>query len=157
MALVQDAVRNKQVKLKKIDGATNVSDMGTKPLEPKRHLELLKQLPLAPPHCRRFIAVLAALSAAETGEASQAVEVYGIVRQTSYAEQVCSSSGIYLMLLMVVLITFGAVRLYDWVRGIIGREEKRFNSVGSQTQTTYTEVRGAARPRFMVLPEHSHG
>ena len=38
---VEDAVRNKQIKLKKIDGATNVIDMGTEPFEPKRHSELM--------------------------------------------------------------------------------------------------------------------
>ena len=67
---VQDAVRNKQIKLKKIDGATNVSDMGTKPLEPKRHLELMKQLLLAPPRCKRFLAALATLLAAGPSEAT---------------------------------------------------------------------------------------
>ena len=87
----------------------------------------------------------AALSAAETAEASQAVGA-------------CGSDKVgYLVLVAVVVITIGAVSLYDGVRSHIGREEKRYCSAGSQTQTTYTEVRGAARPRFMVLPEHSHG
>ncbi len=48
-------MRSEQIKLTKIDGLTNVADMGTKPLEPKGHLELMKQLPLVPPTCRRCL------------------------------------------------------------------------------------------------------
>lgn len=61
---MQDAVRLKEISLHKIPCETNVADLGTKPLEPKLHQELLKALPLAPLVCRRFAAVLAALLAA---------------------------------------------------------------------------------------------
>ncbi len=74
-AWVQDAVRSKQIKLTKIDGLTNVADIGTKPLEPKRHLELMKQLPLVPPTCKKFLAVLTALAAAELAEGSSDVSL----------------------------------------------------------------------------------
>ena len=30
-------------------------------------------------------------------------------------------------------------------------------TVGTQSQTTYTALRGCSMPRFLPLPEHSHG
>ena len=60
--------------------------------------------------------------------------------------------------LMIVLITVGAIRAYDHVARLVApRATRSMTNVGSQTQTTYTEVRGAAQPRFRVLPEHAHG
>jgi hypothetical protein len=85
---VQDAVRSKQIKLTKIDGLTNVADMGTKPLEPKRHLELMKQLPLVPPTCKKFLAVLTALAAAEIAEGVSDVSQYVVVEQENLMQQV---------------------------------------------------------------------
>ncbi len=97
--------------------------------------------------------MLAALAAAEPCEASSAVEKYGQVEQASFGQQ----AWVYATYLMIILITYGSVRLYDRVCGLLGRGPRQFSSVASQTQTTYTEVRGAAQPRFRVLPEHSHG
>ncbi|CAK0908291.1 unnamed protein product [Prorocentrum cordatum] len=49
---------------------TNIADLGTKALEPKRHQELMKGLPLAKPTRPRFLAVPADLAATpETQEA----------------------------------------------------------------------------------------
>ncbi len=59
--------------------------------------------------------------------------------------------------MVFILVTYGTIRLYDQVSGILSRGPRQFVSVASQTQTTYTEVRGAAWPRFTVPPEHSHG
>jgi hypothetical protein len=56
--------------------------------------------------------------------------------------------------LAIALITFLAIRLYDHLSKLL---PARSRDVASQTQTTYTEVTGAARPRFRVLSEHSHG
>ncbi len=55
--------------------------------------------------------------------------------------------------LLIVLMTYLAVRVFDWVKGAV----RQSRDVASQTQTTYTELRGAARARFQVLAEHSHG
>ena len=60
--------------------------------------------------------------------------------------------------LMLVLITVGAGKAYSHVTRLVALPATRSTkSVGSQTQTTYTEVRGAAQPRFRLLPEHAHG
>ena len=60
--------------------------------------------------------------------------------------------GYLVLVAVVVLVTYLAIRAYDRVRRLV-----QFRDVASQTQTTYTEVCGAGRPRFRVLPEHSHG
>jgi hypothetical protein len=170
---VQDAVRNKQIRLKKIDGLTNVSDMGTKPLEPKRHQELMKQLPLAPPLCRRFLAVLALLLAIPPGEggkvairyqdpATRALACRG--QEASYGQQFMQ----FILLVVVISATVGAVRVYDRIKEACSGGGRAANtnkvasvtthrSVGTQSQTTYTAVRGVLQPRFQVLPEYSHG
>ncbi len=60
--------------------------------------------------------------------------------------------------LLVALLTFLAVRLFDWVKTLtVSHARVASRDVACQTQTTYTEVRGAARARFQVLAEHSHG
>ena len=60
--------------------------------------------------------------------------------------------------ILIVIITVGVVRTYDYLILLAApRATRSTTNVGSQTQTTYTEVRGAAQPRFRVLPEHSHG
>ena len=152
---VQDAVCNKQIKL--IQGAANVSDVGSEPLEPKRRLELMRQLPLAPPRCRRFLAVLAMFLAAESAEASSAVAKFSgeacTVPEATFEQQLWT----YATYVAIVLTTYGIIRFYDRVSGILSHGPRRFVSVASQTQTTYAEVRGAALPRFTVLPERSHG
>jgi hypothetical protein len=151
---VQDAVRTKQIKLKKVDGATNVSDMGTKPLEPKKHLELMKQLPLAPPTCKKFLAMLTALAATEIAEGAGDVSQY-----VAPAEESLMQAGMrWMSYILIVIITVAAVRAYDYVTRLAAPRAVRVTvSVASQTQTTYTEVRGAAQPRFRVLPEYAHG
>lgn len=40
---------------------------------------------------------------------------------------------------------------------LVSDKTKQFRNVASQSQTTYTSVRRASRPRFLPLPEHSHG
>ncbi len=55
---------------------------------------------------------------------------------------------------VVILLTFGCVRAYVWVSGLVRGQRSR--NVASQTPTTYTQVRGAARPCFSVLAEHAH-
>jgi hypothetical protein len=151
---VQDAVRTKQIKLKKVDGATTVSDMGTKPLEPKRHLELMKLLPLVPPTCKKFLAMLTVLAASEIAEGAGDVCPYGTPVEESLVQTGTGWTGY----ILIVIITVAAVRAYDYVTRLAAPRAVRVTvSVASQTQTTYTEVRGAAQPRFRVLPEYAHG
>jgi hypothetical protein len=145
---VQDAVRSKQIQLKKVGGLNNVSDIGTKPLEPKRHQELLKQLPLVPPTCKKFLAVLAALAATEAAEGAGEVCRF-IPEEKNFMEQM----GSWLSYVVIVIATVVAVRVYDRLT----TATRTTVSVGSQSQTTYTALRGVQEPRFQVLPEHSQG
>ena len=108
---VQDAVREKQIILKKIPGETNVADLGTKALEPKRHQELMKLLPLAKPTCRRFLAVLVALGAAPATQAAQEAQE----ELTCAVKPQCEDSKL-LNYMLVALLTWGLVRLWDWAR-----------------------------------------
>ena len=117
-------------------------------------MELKKQLSLAGPSCKKSLAVLAALTAAEVAEGGGDVSQYVALEKESLKQQALRWSTY----LMIVLITVGAVRFYNHVTRLVAPLATRSTkSVGSQTQTTYTEVRGVARPRFRVLPEHAHG
>jgi hypothetical protein len=149
---IQDAVRNKQVKLHKIAGATNVADMGTKCLEPKRHQELMKLLPLAPPTSKRFLAVLTALSTAASSEGAP-IEMQG---RDCGGPSAMQQFVTHLTYVFIILATIVCVRVWDRVSGGY-RSPRRTADVSSQTPTTYTEVRGAAQPRFRVLPQHLQG
>jgi hypothetical protein len=118
-----------------------VSDMGTKPLEPKRHQEF-KELPLAPPHCRRFLAVLALLSAIPPGEggkvaicyedpATRALACHG--QEASYGHRFME----LILLVVVISATAGAVRVYD-------RTKEACSGVGRAADTR----RVASAPRI---------
>ena len=54
---IQDAIRDKVVRLSKVSGTENVADMGTKYLP--THQRLLQKLPLKPTNCRRFLGLIA--------------------------------------------------------------------------------------------------
>ncbi|CAK0841766.1 unnamed protein product [Prorocentrum cordatum] len=137
---VQDAVREKQIILKKVPGETNIADLGTKALEPKRHQELMKLLPLAKPTCRRFLAVLVALGAAPATQAAQEAQE----ELTCAVKPQCEDSKL-INYMLVALLTWGLVRLWDWAR----RPRKR-NSRDS------TRVCGS-RPRQRMSLEEANG
>ena len=180
-------------------GETNVADLGTKPLEPKRHQELMKQLPLAAPTCRHFLAALALLANAGVGDTAgdEGGQFKKYIEDTNYHK---SELGPYLTVAVATVIL---VRLWDWLRSTRRRavasqeapdpsagspatvtperpllrysgkgsnrrstssysatsvkQRASKNSVASQAPTTYTAVRGCLNPRFLPLPEHSHG
>ena len=56
---IQDAIREKVVRLRKVSGTENVADMGTKYLDGPTHQRLLQKLPLKPTNCRRFLGLIA--------------------------------------------------------------------------------------------------
>jgi hypothetical protein len=120
--------------------------------------------------CRRLVAVLVFLLAILPGEsgkvaihsqdpATRALACRG--EETSYGERFIQ----FLFLVMIISATVGAVRVYDRIKeacgggGRIGQVAIVITrrSVGTQSQTTYTSVRGVLHPRFLVLPEYSHG
>jgi len=165
---VQDAVREKQITLKKVDGATNVADMGTKSLEPKRFQELMKLLPLAPPTCKRFLAVLAALT--QTGAAkaaSQTVYFDGeeerLQTSTRQDDFVDSALKLASSLAIIALTVIVSLRTYH----SFGRPTRNAaaqcdpidcREIACQSQCTYTAVRKeVGNFRFQPLPENSHG
>jgi hypothetical protein len=115
----------------------------------------MKQLPLAPPRCNRFFAALVTHLAAGPSEACTVAKLEvqtRVLADPSLGQQILTSCGH----LVIVVMTYVAIRVYDRVSGAFGRGPKQFINVASQTQTTFSEVRGAAQPRFRVLPEHSH-
>ncbi len=143
----QDVTMEKKIKLKKIDDGTKFADVGTTPLEPKRHQELMKQLPLAPPQCKRFLAVLAALSVTPAAADHDVVKGCAVKHYEMF--------GHTWTYVVVILVTVGCVRACDWVSGLARRQ--RLRSMASHTATTYTQVRRAAQPRFTVLAEYARG
>ena len=50
---IQDAIRDKVVRLKKVKDTENEGDIGTKDLDGPSHQRLLQKLPLKPTQCRR--------------------------------------------------------------------------------------------------------
>ena len=175
---VQDAVREKEITQKKIPGDTNVADMGTKALEPKKHQELMKQLPLVRPTCRHFLAVLTAMASSTVGDAVEEASTC----EALPAEEAPHDSGQIVAYLIVMVLTWATIRLWDYLRRERSQEatpkltgkgqgkgparerplaprrmQVETRTVATQSQTTYTAVRGNANPRFLPLPEHSHG
>ncbi len=129
----------------------------------------MKQLPLAPPRCRRFLAVLAGLLAKE----AQGTTEVAPTSDSACARQETNPKAnveVYFTYLTIVIITVVAVRLFDGNRTVLRptlcreqqvqaetRQRKQYRDVAAQAQTTYTAVRGASNPRFQVLPEYSQG
>ena len=95
--------------------------------------------------------MLTAIAATEAAEGISDVSQYVVVEIESLGQQVLR----WITYLMIVIVTVGAVRVYD--RYQLLKAQRLTKEVGSQTQTTYTMVRGAAQPRFRVLPEHAQG
>ena len=56
---IQDAIRDKVVRLRKVKGTDNEADMGTKGIEGPTHQRLLQKLPLKPTQCRRLLGLIA--------------------------------------------------------------------------------------------------
>ena len=56
LAVDQDAIRDKVVRLEKVNGTENEADMGTKDLDGPTHQRLLQKLPLKPTQYRRLLA-----------------------------------------------------------------------------------------------------
>ena len=121
-------MKEKQFKLKKIDGITNVS------------LELMKQLSVAPPSCK-FLAVLAALAAAETAEGSSDVSQHVVTEKESLRQQVLGWSTY----LMIVLITVGAVRAYSHVTKLVADNQHEERWV-SDSNDLHRSARGSTAP-----------
>jgi hypothetical protein len=98
--------------------------------------------------------MLTALAATEIAEGAGDVSQY-----VAPAEESLMQAGMrWMSYILIVIITVAAVRAYDYVTRLAAPRAVRVTvSVASQTQTTYTEVRGAAQPRFRVLPEYAHG
>ena len=56
---IQDAIRDKVVRLRKVKNTENAADIGTKGLDGPRHQRLLQQQPLKPIQCRRLLGLIA--------------------------------------------------------------------------------------------------
>ena len=69
---IQDAIRDKVVRLKKVKSTENVADLGTKDLDGPTHKRLLQKLPLKPTLCRRLLGLIATASGGSVAEAQVA-------------------------------------------------------------------------------------
>ncbi len=77
---------------------------------------MMKQLPLAPPRCKRFLAALATLLAAGPSEATTVAKMEVqtcVLAEPGIGQQILA----YLGYLVIVLVTYLAVRGYDRVSG----------------------------------------
>ena len=169
---VQDAVRDKTIVLKKVKGTDNVSDMGTKALDGPTHQRLLAKLPLRQPTCRRLVGLAAVATAATPTEAASAgaTQVAKWVGDDIeiYVEKAATYDWFWLLVQTVVL---GAALVCCFFYECQITPRRRFRTVGVQTvvaatttveksvqsPVTYTAIRGCMHPRFLPLPEHSHG
>ena len=55
---IQDAIRDKVVRLRKVKGTDNDADVGIKDLDGPTHQRLLRKLPLKPTQCRRLLGLI---------------------------------------------------------------------------------------------------
>ena len=66
---IQDAIRDKVVRLRKVKGTDNEAVMGTKDLDGPTHQRLLQKLPLKPTQCRRLLGLIATANGGSVVEA----------------------------------------------------------------------------------------
>ena len=66
---IQDAIRDKVVRLRKVRGTDNEADMGTKDLDGPTHQRLLQKLPLKPTQCRQLLGLIATANGGSVVEA----------------------------------------------------------------------------------------
>ena len=69
---IQEAIRDKVVRLKKVEGTENEADMGTKDLDGPTHQRLLQKLQLKATQCRRLMGLIATASGGSVAEAQVA-------------------------------------------------------------------------------------
>ena len=67
--LIQDAIRDKVVRLRKVKGTDNEADTGTEDLDGPTHQRLLQKLPLKPTQCRRLLGLIATANGGSVVEA----------------------------------------------------------------------------------------
>ena len=66
---IQDAIRDKVVRLRKVNGTDNAADMGTKDFDGPTHQRLLQKLPFKPTQCRRLLGLIATANGGSVVEA----------------------------------------------------------------------------------------
>ena len=70
---IQDAIRDKVVRSRKVRGTENEVDMGTKDLHGPTHQRLVWKLPLKPTQCRRLLGLIATANGGSVVEARMSV------------------------------------------------------------------------------------
>ena len=66
---IQDAIRVKVVRFRKVKGTENEADTGTKDLDGPTHQRLLQKLPLKPTRCTRLLGLTTAAHGGDVAEA----------------------------------------------------------------------------------------
>ena len=68
---IQDEIRDKIVRRRKVRGTDNEADMGTTDLDEPTHQRLLQKLPLKPTQCRRLLGLIATAHGGSVVEAQR--------------------------------------------------------------------------------------
>ena len=151
------------------DGITedNIADIGTKPLEPRRLGELRAKLPLRLPRGAGWLGAVAAARQIAAAEASRELAVRSSEVPATWYEIGMTWVCRFTLMIMIGLITVvwwqcrrGPSRPIARAPGrdqSVQTETTAKSNVASQAPTTYTAVRGCIQPRFLPLPEASHG
>ena len=92
---IQDAIRDKVVRLRKVKGTDNEADMGTKDLDGPTHQRLLQKLPLKPTQCRRLLGLIATANGGSVVEA----------RMSGNEETLRKSSAQMMIVTLIALVT----------------------------------------------------
>ena len=123
---IQDAIREKVVRLRKVKGTDNEADMGTKDLDGPTRQRLLQKLPLKPTQCRRLLGVIATANGGSVVEA----------RMSGNEEALGKFSA---QMMIVILVAFVTWVLMDALHQKREREIKATALAKTVEQGTQTE------------------
>ena len=136
---IQDAIRDKVVRLRKVRGTDNEADMGIKDLDGPTHQRLLQKLPLKPTQCRRLLGLIATPNGGSVVEA-----------QLNGKEE---TLGKFSAQVMIVI----RIALVTWVLMDVPRQKRQLEAtalgktVERGTQTEFNPVNQITIPTKFVL------
>ena len=93
---IQEAIRDKIVRLGKVRGTDNEADMGTKDLDAPTHQSPLQKLPLKPTQYRRLLGLIATANGGSVGEA----------RMSGNEETLGKLSALVMIVILIALVTW---------------------------------------------------
>ena len=136
---IQDAIRDKVVRLRKVRGTDNEADMGTKDLDGPTHQRLLQKLPLKPTQCRRLLGLIATANGGSVVEA-----------QMNGSEETLGKFSPQVMIVMLIA-------LVTWLMDVL-RQKRQLEAtalgktVERDTQTESNPVKQITVPTNVYCP-----